>query len=522
MNKNFGLDPRKIPGCSLWLDATDSSTLSLTGSVVNSWKDKSSNAFTGTSSGGPTLVPNSQNGLPCISFSAASSQYFNFGDILPQSAFALFIVMKTTFVPGVTQAIIGKSSNSGENSRWTFIYYSSNIYTIIQNGGGPFAPAAPYSGSFTLFDYVVGSIETSLYANATAVSASGPWPHGFTTNNNYILIGAYQNPAGTVPPTAGDYYNGIIGEIIYYNTTITVEQRQQVEGYLTQKWGLKDKLPLAHPGNRQLFYATKKLPLARPITSLVLPTPIVPNTIPNCLLWLDGADSTTMGLSGSTLTTWNDKSGGARNATVYGSPTWITGGINGKNAVYMPNAPYFQGALTISGSNYTCFSVASTTRALPNGTIDMRLVSFTSNTGVDFGLVGTSIGLFVQGYSSGIGTYRTGWIASNVILQNTPFLAVSQYDGTRGYLWGNGLEGNLASTASTGNFSINKYTIGNRGDNSGEFWQGYIGEVIVYSRSLTVSERQSVESYLSGKWGTPYTIRVSGGKSAIAFPFKKL
>jgi len=39
-----GFDPRSvIPGCSLWLDAADSSTLTLSGSNVIQWNDKSGN-----------------------------------------------------------------------------------------------------------------------------------------------------------------------------------------------------------------------------------------------------------------------------------------------------------------------------------------------------------------------------------------------------------------------------------------------------------------------------------------------
>ena len=40
-----------------------------------------------------------------------------------------------------------------------------------------------------------------------------------------------------------------------------------------------------------------------------------------------------------------------------------------------------------------------------------------------------------------------------------------------------------------------------KGGNSTRFFQGYIGEIIIYDRSLTTSEQQSVEQYLSQKWG---------------------
>ena len=94
-------DPRSIGGCQLWLDAADSyaTGTSTNAAIITTWKDKSDNGYNGTSSGSPTLVTGSQNGLPCVSFTAASSQYFNFGTGIPllSSGITVFAVGKTTF-----------------------------------------------------------------------------------------------------------------------------------------------------------------------------------------------------------------------------------------------------------------------------------------------------------------------------------------------------------------------------------------------------------------------------------------
>jgi hypothetical protein len=39
---------------------------------------------------------------------------------------------------------------------------------------------------------------------------------------------------------------GFIGEILVYNTSLTTAQRQQVEGYLGDKWNLQPLFPAAH------------------------------------------------------------------------------------------------------------------------------------------------------------------------------------------------------------------------------------------------------------------------------------
>ena len=47
-------------------------------------------------------------------------------------------------------------------------------------------------------------------------------------------------------PTS-EFWRGFIGEILVYNSAITVAERQQVEGYLAWKWGLQGTLPANHP-----------------------------------------------------------------------------------------------------------------------------------------------------------------------------------------------------------------------------------------------------------------------------------
>jgi Glycine rich protein len=514
MNKNFGFDPRKIPGCSLWLDGADplgNGVIPSSGSSLATWADKSGNNYSATQATGGLQPTVSSSGI----LFNGSSQYMNVpSNAIPSgnSAWSYFFVVKPTLlgVTGFVRVWLGISSSADGLTNYNNFFIEINNRWNNNTGGQLTSSAVLNQSSLIEYIYTQG-VNVSGFANGTQQNTASAG--SLNVGNTYVFVGGNPNQSTW-------YFSGYISEILVYSTTLSSPQRQQVEGYLAQKWGIKQSLPLGHPGLRQLFYPTQKLPLAFPFISLNLPTPILPTAITNCLLWLDGADSSTMGLSGSTMTSWTDKSGGARNPTVYGTPTWVTG-INGKNAVYLSNAPYFQGALTLSSSNYTCFSVASTTRALPNSSVDMRLVSFTSNTGTDFGQVGTCIGLFVQGSSTSIETYRVGSIGKKAITQNTGFLAVSEYDGTNGYLWADGLVDSPTGKPSSGNFSINRYTIGNRGDNSGELWQGYVGEVIVYSRALSVAERQSVESYLSTKWGTPYTIRVAGGQSAIAFPLRK-
>ena len=77
-----------------------------------------------------------------------------------------------------------------------------------------------------------------------------------------------------------------------------------------------------------------------------IPYGFIPTQVLGCSLWLDAADSSTVTLSGSTATQWNDKSGNGRNSTSC-SATY-SNRINGLSC--MTN-PIISGPITNSGSS---------------------------------------------------------------------------------------------------------------------------------------------------------------------------
>ena len=235
--------------------------------------------------------------------------------------------------------------------------------------------------------------------------------------------------------------------------------------------------------------------------------------VPGCVLWLDASDPNATGVpatNGASITTWKDKSGLGCNATATGTPTIISTGLNGRPTMNFNGTSWFTGSTANTGTTLTCFAVAATTASLPRSGLGQRLVSFAAAGQPDWNNLSGAIGLFNQAGTSSIRTYRNVTIiSSSPITQNTPFVAVSAYDGTSGSIWKNGEEGSPASTTSTGTFAISIYGIGEQAvirDN--ETWNGYIGEVIVFNTALTTSQRRQVETYLSKKWGIPLSYSV--------------
>jgi hypothetical protein len=88
--------------------------------------------------------------------------------------------------------------------------------------------------------------------------------------------------------------------------------------------------------------------------------------------------------------------------------------------------------------------------------------------------------------------------ASGIYTFNTPFYAVSEYSGTSNYQY---IDGNSnVPVASTGNFGISAYGIGRDVGTATGYWNGYIGEVLVYASYLNDYDRFRLQTYLSNKW----------------------
>ena len=247
---NVSFTPLSVAGCSLWLDASDTSSNSmvLSGSTVTTWKDKSGNGYSGTSSGSPTIVSNGQNGLSVVNFVSSSLQYFNFGDIndLGTNQFHIFIVSK--FNSTASGTLFAKSVQGNSSGRYALLRESSTIIPLIESPGGNASGGPSDTSTSTRVLTMFWNRSTlGLIQNGTSI-ASGTQVNSTNLNTTFpFLVGAYNNGSGGVPPAANLYFNGYMMEIIMYLGSITTQQRQQVESYLAWKWGIQNSLPSTHP-----------------------------------------------------------------------------------------------------------------------------------------------------------------------------------------------------------------------------------------------------------------------------------
>jgi hypothetical protein len=468
--------PNQIPGCSFWLDAADTTTMTLSGSNLSQWRDKSSNAFAGTAVSSPVLQSNSINGLSAVQFNG-TSQYITFGNVLNlgTSPVSVFAVTRFTGDAG----IVGKTSSRWVSGRW-------GLYRFASDGGLVwYADASPSGANIVYAEAKVADTATttrllqgswdrstvSLAQNGTPLSSNTFVNTSNFSNTDSLLVGGYGNGDGT--GVRSDFFlNGVIGEVLVYLGALTAGQRQRIEGYLAEKWGLRGSLGgLNHP-------------------SRFGPPMILPTQISGCTLWLDAADATTFTLSGSNVTQWRDKSGNGNHATT------ATGTLaRSSNSVVFTGSQAMTTTLSSVMTTQTIFVVAS---ANSNAFMDLLGVnSATMTTGIQY-LIGTNYTQRVTRYG-GTMIFDVGGTVS----QNANFLYGATYtSGGDSVLYLNGSQTRTTSSSPTISGSGATVLIGAYSDGTyGELYVGTMSEIVIYNQVLSTAQRQQVEGYLAWKWG---------------------
>lgn len=218
-----------------------------------------------------------------------------------------------------------------------------------------------------------------------------------------------------------------------------------------------------------------------------------PNKLANLVIWFDATDPATIIESGGDVSQWNDKSSSGNNASQgVGALQPRTGDntFNGKNVITADGTDgmAFDNTLTLSGA-YTVFQVTaltSSTVQLIGGVTNNHLPISSSNQ-TAFYNYGDQGGSFAEVSATQPGSPNIG-------------VAVRTGAGVHSYFL-NAADDTVSSTNDARSIAFTQ--IFRRGAGAGVL--GDIGEVFIYSRALTGSERQAAESYLSNKWGISMT-----------------
>jgi hypothetical protein len=211
-----------VSGLKLHLDASDSTTITKNSSnYVSAWNDKSGegNHLTqSTASKQPLWVNDTLDTLPVIRFDGSDDQLnrptFVNGAI--SQGFYMFVVMKPT--SGVLY-----NFDSGSGTRG--FCYSNN--TVIQYGCATDTQIdSTIPTTHVMYTFFVNGASSNVRKNSTSINSSNL---GSSTINGLWLASRHTDASFGSPD---------IAEVLIYDNDIGTTNRDAIESYLTDKWGL--------------------------------------------------------------------------------------------------------------------------------------------------------------------------------------------------------------------------------------------------------------------------------------------
>jgi len=491
--RNPGFTPTSISGCQLWLDGSDSSSMTFSsGSNISVWKDKSASSNNFSLTSGTTTNIN-DGGYSVVNFPSGAIMT-SANQITFTTSSAFFLVSKVTDTTYFAYVLGFSDIYSGDlGIKYLYGVLTGTPASSQSSGAGELGSTTYYvNGSFN------PSFGSNYYTNVYAVIDTVSPVSGGTSR---LTLSSSFNSR---------YFTGKIAEFLFYPGGVTSTQREQVEAYLAQKWGLVSQMADAHMAKRGVIY-----PSVRKTTTKPYYTQFSPNSIAGCVLWLDAADQSSMSLSGSTITAWNDKSRNSQSFTVTGTPTLVINSQNGNSSVSFNGSSYFQNSTLItpiaSHSAFVVFKfttsgyyglVGFSTSAV-NGYDNANAFRYAGNA-ISSG--GTLTNDMIDVYANNGGYFLPLSVAtSNALIfyeqttVNSPYpIGAEYYNGSLGAYTSvqqfNYTPGTSATGIRVGGSTGNTNMIGN------------IYEVIVYNQTLTGTQRQTIESYLAQKWGLTTTL----------------
>lgn len=510
IGQTSNFSPNQISGCELWLDAADSSSVLLSGSNVTQWNDKSGNARNATqatASNQPTYSSSNLN------FNGTSS-FLTLADFVARPT-NLFAVVQANTLSAGQMHIFRKGRNPGSTFEFTLRQNNADLVALWGYGVSTslLTITAASAGSLTrqMISALWDGTTANLYTNANVVGTSNLTASQFQGTSTYRIGASFASDSDAAAPSL--LWNGSMQEILVYDRTPTVSERQIIEGYLAWKWDLRTSLPTNHPYYNTPVYSLNMPNVVFPLYSY--PTPLFqPTFFSNCTLWLDAADRSSLTINhGLQVTQWRDKSGLGNHGSNVGVIR-LTSQIGGLPAMTYPGtAPtYFIGSNVNNASTLTAFSVFLMNTS---SYIVARILSLARIGSVDFNntLYTAAIQRSTNNFLSFRNLTNLGTIAGTF---GSPVQVATLFTGSSNTFFMNGTAGTTVS--SSGNFGYSNYEVGGSfGEESLVPLNGSIGEVIIFNRALPTTQRQQIEGYLAWKWSLVTSLPADHPYKTVAF-----
>jgi len=217
--------PAAIPNMLAWFDASDATSLTMSGSSVMQWGDRSgtgNNATQFLGVGSPVLVPNAVNGLPALQFGVGGVQTgFQIANVATSPNWTMISVVVPPSVDN--HNVVMEAANDHGNFQLTtskVIFFGGSALEVTGVVAGP-----------NLVTLINGSPSTGQVNGGALVTGNtgyntpqGPWSLGLAMIQT--------------PQTQALHFDGQICEYLLFNRSLSSVEVANVQLYLRTKWGL--------------------------------------------------------------------------------------------------------------------------------------------------------------------------------------------------------------------------------------------------------------------------------------------
>jgi hypothetical protein len=245
-----GFNPKSISGLAFWLDANDSSTVTLASGAVSSWASKSGSGsprtFTqSTANNRPTTT--TVNGKTAIRFDGVNDSLGNAtaDDPANRSLFAAVVRGSGTGLEG----FYGGSKQNVSTYGWydTLGFTATDGYPMFcsrhETAGAGFRHVSTSASTSVptvfRFQWIKSEADAGNYGS-TIRRANGAADNTNSSNLANFATGVYLGAMNQTPATGlfSNFFSGSICEILAYDSFLTASQCTSVENYLKSKWGV--------------------------------------------------------------------------------------------------------------------------------------------------------------------------------------------------------------------------------------------------------------------------------------------
>lgn len=222
---------------ALWLDAADTNTITLNGSTVSQWSDKSGNgrnATQATAVNQPTYVSSGINGKPTLAFDGASRTMVYDGTFLANTDYTVTAV---------------HYRSDPKDFNW---FFGGGIAGVNQNFLMGYAPTSLRWGQFgndvdTFGQTYVAGLPSTVVARQSGADGKSTFINGVASGVSANTANLISNAGANIGSLLGSFFVGGMAEIVMTTSALSTNDRQKLEGYLAWKWGLQTNMPADHP-----------------------------------------------------------------------------------------------------------------------------------------------------------------------------------------------------------------------------------------------------------------------------------